>query len=318
MLLIILLYALLALTFTLGKAAVAYAHPLFLVGVRMILAGVILLAFYKIRALISAKPLSVRRLRAVPRQDWIDLLNVTFFHIYLSFVPEFWALQFVSSVKVNIMYATTPFITMLFSYLLYKEKVTVAQALGCLIAFCGLLPLMAREVSSSASCIESFSFALPEMVLLISISSAAYAWFIIKKLMNKGYSLLVINGFSMLVGGIASLLTWYAVKPIDIGPVLAVKPFLITVISLVLLSNVVVYNLYGWLLNYYSINVVACVGFLSPIFGALYGRIFLQEYLGWPHYVAILCITIGLYLFFYQQLHGKKRIPLFVPPPESA
>ncbi len=296
MLLIVLLYALLALTFTLGKAAVSYASPLFLVGVRMVVAGILLLGLYRFK-------------RPFPRfsqQDVLDLLNVTLFHIYLSFVPEFWALQFVSSVKVNIMYSTTPFITMLLSYLIYKEKITRLQGLGALVAFIGLMPLMARQ--QDALCFKDlFAISIPELTLLFSIASGAYAWFIVKKLMNRGYSLLIINGISMLLGGIASFLTWYVLRPEGVPPVTNVKGFIITVSSLILLANIVVYNLYGWLLRHYSLNVVSCAGFMSPLFGAFYGYVFLGEQLGWQHYVAIVSIALGLYLFFYETLALKKH-----------
>lgn len=306
-LLIVLLYALLALTFTLGKAALSYANPLFLVGVRMVAAGILLLGIYRFK----------QPFPRFSRQDVTDLLNVTLFHIYLSFVPEFWALQFVSSVKVNIMYATTPFITILFSYLLYNEKITRMQALGSVIAFSGLLPLMARQGDGAFCLADLFAFSVPELTLLVSITSAAYAWFVVKKLMNRGYSLLIINGISMLLGGIGSFITWYILSPAGVAPVTDLKPFIITVVALILLANVVVYNLYGWLLRRYSLNVVSCAGFMSPLFGALYGHLLLNEQLGWQHYIAMASITIGLYMFFYETLVSKKSsVP--VPPPETA
>ena len=295
MFLVVLLYALLALTFTLGKAAVSYADPLFLIGTRMVIGGILLLGFYVIKNRIAFRP---------SRRDLFDFMRVTFFHIYLSFVPEFWALQFVSSIKVNIMYATTPFVAMLFSYLLYHEKVTRLQLAGACCGFIGLLPLMTK---GQAGCFDVFSFSLPELVLLVSIISGAYAWFIIKDLMNRGYSLAVINGSAMLIGGLMSFATWLMCRQPGVAPVIAIKPFIITVGGLILLSNVVVYNLYGWLLRYYSVNFVACAGFLSPLFGAFYGYIFLHESLGWQHCFAIIGITIGLYVFFHDELKTRVR-----------
>ena len=299
MLLVILLYALLALTFTLGKAAVSYADPLFLIGTRMVVAGVLLLGFYFLKSYFLPGTTAFKP----SKRDIIDFIQVTFFHVYLSFVPEFWALQFVSSIKVNIMYATTPFVALLLSYVLYREKITPAQLLGVCCGFVSLLPLMAR---SSQNCGNIFSFSLPELVLLVSIASAAYAWFVIKDLMNRGYSLALINGIAMLGGGLMSFVTWYIVHAPGAQPILEMRPFIITVAGLILLSNVVVYNLYGWLLRYYSVNFVACAGFLSPLFGAFYGYIFLHEILGWQHFLAIVGITIGLYLFFHDELRARR------------
>lgn len=294
MVLVILLYALLALTFTLGKAAISYADPLFLIAIRMLVAGPLLLGIYWVKRGISS---------SFKTSDTFDFIQVIFFHIYLSFIPEFWAFQYVSSIKVNIMYATTPFIAMLFSYVLYHEKITLAQFWGTIIGFLSLMPLMLRGESCG---VDLWRFSLPELMILLSVSSGAYAWFVIKRLMRKGYSLLVINGVGMLGGGILSLATWLALHQHGVSPIVSVVPFVVTVGGLILLSNVVVYNLYGWLLNFYSISFVACAGFLSPLFGALYGKLFLNESLGSQHIIAMIGITIGLYLFFHDELKSRK------------
>lgn len=275
-----------------------YADPLFLIGVRMTVAGILLLGFYQITV--------VKRPATITWRDIFDFVRVTFFHIYLSFVPEFWALQYVTSIKVNIMYATTPFIVMLCAYFIYREKATRMQLLGTLCSFATLLPLMMTNPSQSRSCDSIFSFSLPDAALMLSIGCGAYAWFVIKDLMKRGYSLAIINGLAMFCGGLMSFATWSVVRTPGVSPILEIKPFIITVAALILISNVIVYNLYGWLLNYYSVTFVACAGFLSPLFGAFYGHLFLNEALGWQHYLAIVGITAGLYLFFYDELRARR------------
>jgi drug/metabolite transporter (DMT)-like permease len=106
-----------------------------------------------------------------------------------------------------------------------------------------------------------------------------------------------------------SLATWMAIRTPHVDPVFSWIPFVLTVGGLILLSNIIVYNLYGWLLNFYSISFIACAGFLSPLFGALYGRIFLKESLGSQHIIAMIGITIGLYLFFHDELQLRKLRP---------
>jgi len=299
MILVVLLYAVLALSFTLAKAGIATAQALYLVSIRMIVGGLVLLPIYLFRRRTILTSTMMMR-------DIIDFAQVILFHIYLSFVPEFWAMQFLSSIKVNIMYATTPFITMILAYLLYREKMTIYQVIGSMVAFAGLLPLMARGEEFCLA--DMFAFEIPELVLLGGICSAAYAWFVIKRLMNRGYSLLLINGISMLVGGCMSLATWYVVRPVGEPAVYHMSAFVINIIAMVLLANIFVYNLYGWLLRTYSVSLMATAGFLSPIFGAIYGNIFLNEPLGWQHLFSIAGIAIGLYLFFNKELSTKKQL----------
>lgn len=319
MFLIVLLYAILALTFTIAKFAVLHSNPLFFIGVRMIIAGSILLIFYFLKnlyqvrkigevkkspdsALNKQKEIVSEKLKY--KESFLKKLDkkiiclfcmATLFHIYIAFVFEFWSLQYISSIKVNIMYTISPFITFLISYFLYKQKITLMQLLASLIAFGGLIPLILKNESFCFN--KFFVFSVPEIVLLIGIISAAYAWFLIKKLMDKGFSLLIINGVTMLSGGILILLTWFIFYH-GINPIYSMRPFILSTLLLILLSNIIVYNLYGWLLNFYSINLLSVAGFLSPIFGAFYGVIFLNESLGWQYFLAIGCISLGLYLFY--------------------
>ena len=303
MIYIIVLYALLAFTFTLGKFALAYSEPLFLVAARMLIGGPLLLLAQALRP----KTVSVD----VSKRDIIDFIQVIFFHIYLSFIPEYWALTYVSSIKVNILYTTTPFVTILLSYLLYNEKLSVSQVMGTTLGFLSLLPLMLRGGGECSGSLVSFS--LPDLMLILSISSGAYAWFVIKRLMQRGYSLLVINGWAMLIGGVMSLFTWHYLNPFNQSPIYDFTPFLLSTLALVLVSNVIVYNLYGWLLTRYSLNIVSLAGFLSPLFGALYGKLLLGEDLGWQHLIAMGGITVGLYLFFHDELKQRRELQ---PPPD--
>src|SRR5437762_2593936 len=97
----ILEYAILASTFTIAKVAIRYADPLFLIGVRMIVSAPIMLLIHRFQKKHSFK---------IARPDIGRFILVGLFHIFLPFVGEFWALQYVSSAKTAITYSLTPFI----------------------------------------------------------------------------------------------------------------------------------------------------------------------------------------------------------------
>ncbi len=296
---VLVLYAMIALTITFAKAAVSAADPLFFIAVRMIVAGTLLLSFY---ALFSKK--RSRELKVTMR-DVFNFGLVIIFHIYLAFIPEFWSLQYMPSVKANILWSMTPFVALLLSFILYGERIKKLQFIGALVAFFSLLPLLTHGYNWCARDLVSFS--LPELMLLISVFSATYAWFIIKKLMDRHYSLLVINGVSMLFGGVMSFVTWWFTKAPGAAPIAAYGPFLFTLFGLILLSNVIVYNLYGWLLKNYSINMVTIAGFMSPVFGAMYGWFFFGEAFQLHDAFAVAGIAIGLSLFFISA-HNKSAV----------
>ena len=113
MLLIALEYAILASTFTIAKKALSYSPPFFLIATRMLIAGFFLLA-----AAIFLGRVSWQKVR----KDWFLFFQAALFHSYLAFIPEFWALQHLSSAKTSIMYAVTPFVATLLAHVLHGQR----------------------------------------------------------------------------------------------------------------------------------------------------------------------------------------------------
>ncbi len=293
MLMIVILYAVLASTFILAKSALMYARPCFLIGFRMIFAGLLLLGF---EALYQWRPL-LRGLR-----HWKLFFKTSLFHIYLAFILEFWALQYMSSLKTTLIYSITPFVAALLSYLLLNERLTRGNLLGICIGIGGLMPVLFKSTQDTALCSSAvLSVALPDIALLISVVSASYAWFLVKRLMNEGYSLAYINGITMLTGGILSMITAGIVEGFH-QPVTAWMPFLGWVTALILVANILVYNLYGFLLRRYSITFLTFSGFLCPSFGTIYEWLFMGGTITWHYPVSLLFVTLGLYIFYAQEL----------------
>jgi drug/metabolite transporter (DMT)-like permease len=290
--LVVLLYAILALTFTIAKISLEFAKPFFLVGFRMILAGGIMLLFtYFFK----------RNKFYIKKSDIWLFIKVAIFHIYLVYIPDIWSLQYLSSSKSNLIYSATPFIAALLSYILLKEKLKFKKFLGMLIGLAGLIPILLTQTDIRETGMEFFSVSFPEIVLLIAVISGAYAWFIVKKLLDKGYSLLMINGFSMLLGGFWALITAFFVEGINKNSIFDFWPFLGWTLLLIFVANIVFYNFYGWLLKRYSITFVTSAGFLSPVFGAFYGYFFLSETISWHYYVSLIAIIIGLFVFYREE-----------------
>lgn len=296
MFLIVLLYALLASSFVFAKYALDYAAPIFLIGFRMTLSGVLLLGYlYFFRK-------DAFRLK---KEDLFLFFRVAFFHIYLAFITEFWALQYVTSSKTTLIYSLTPFIAATLAYFLLKEKLNTRKVIGMCVGVLGLCPILFQTQSEGGE--KFFSISIPEIVLLVAVVSASYAWFDIKKLMAKNYSLLMINGFAMFTGGVAAFLTSFATEGFTPAPVTEFGPFLKYVLILVILSNVIFYNMYGWLLKKYSITFLTFAGFLSPIFGTFFGWFFRNDPITWHYWLSLGLITLALFIFYREEI--KQIIP---------
>lgn len=319
MLLITIAYAILALTFVVGKSAVALAHPFFLIGIRMIIGGMILLTFDIIRHSYHSK-LKERFFQALWREK-ARLLKITFFHIYLAFSCEFWALQYVTSAKTNLIFATTPFIAAALSYFILHQKLSLKKWLAMIIGICAILPVTMPpdtftwnvstiEATATSRSYFAFDHWIPEVVLFIGVTSASYAWFDIKKLLSQGVSLVLINGISMFLGGIASIVTtWVCLG--DQGFRSTDPSALIGhVMLMVLISNILFYNIYGYLMHRYSITFLTFAGFLCPLFGTFYGYYLLDEVISWHYGVALAIVTVALALFYSEE----KRVQTDASP----
>ncbi len=296
MFVIVLLYALLASTFIFAKNAVDYANPFFIIAFRMTLAGLLLLGYLL---------LFKRKSFKIHRGDWWIFSRVAFFHIYIAFLAEFWSLQYLTSSKANLIYTLTPFIAAFLSYFLLKERLSPRKWLGVAIGILGMCPIFALQNAGVDISNELLSVSVPQFVLLIAVVSASYAWFDIKKLMAKNYSLILINGFAMLAGGIGAAITYLIVKEPGVPATTNFWGFFENVAALIILSNVIFYNLYGWLLKRYTLTFLTFCGFLSPLFGVFFGWLFRGEAILWQHWVSLGMITVALFIFYREELKAR-------------
>jgi drug/metabolite transporter (DMT)-like permease len=187
---------------------------------------------------------------------------------------------------------------------MYGEKITIKKCLGLFIGFCGLLPIIGQ---SSAACSQGGStFLMPELALLVSVSSMSYGWLIIHRLINThSYKPTLVNGISMFFGGLLALGTSYFTE----NPTLLITdivPFITLLIIIVIVSNLICHNLYGTLLKKFTPTMMSFAGFMSPLFAALYGWLFMAEQLTFEFFLATVTVFIGLSLFYHDEFYQTK------------
>lgn len=289
-------YAILALTFVLGKQVVQLAHPLLVIGVRMVLAGSLLIAFIAWR---NWRELAL---------SWVDvprILKVAFFHIYLAFTCEFWALQYLPSSRVNLIYSSTPFIAAGLSYYLKNERLTKIQVLALILGILGIAPNLLTD--QNASLFSTSKLFIANFALVISVVSAAFAWFDIEKLMLR-YSILWINALAMFIGGLGALATAVLTLGRDELRISHPAEFTGEVLLLIILSNFLFYNLFGWLLKRYSLTLLTFAGLLSPMFGGIYGALLLGEKIDWKFGLSLSILGIALALYCKEERKSQLNL----------
>lgn len=309
MILVVLLYCLFASTFTLGKAALAYVSPFLFIGVRMIFGGGLLLAYYRYNT----------QKIVIEKSDWTLFARIIIFHIFCAYTLEFWALQYVTSAKACLLYNLSPFVTALFSYFLFAEKLSFRQMCGLIIGFLAFIPILLAQGLPELMGWHLGFISIYELALIGSVVSSAYGWIVMKNLIHKGYSFIMINGIGMFGGGIlALLLSLYKegmpmMKQVPVFSQTLVMRYgnlgesiimlAIYSLALITIANIICYNLYGYLLSRYSPTFLSFAGFMTPLFAALFGWLFLGEQITWHFFATIGLVVFGLYLF-----HEKKAV----------
>lgn len=299
---VVLLYALFASVFTASKQALEYAPPIFLVGARMLLAALCMLAFQAFfqKRSIRIKPGSFKK-----------LFGLALFNIYLTNVFEFWGLQYLTSFKTCFIYSLSPFLSAFFSYFIFSDVMTQRKWTGLVVGFLGFIPILLSKTSQEALAGDLWIFSWAELAVISACITSVYGWILLKQLVaEEGYSPISANGLSMLIGGgmalVHSLLTenW---NPFPIhGPLL---PFLECTLFLILISNCICYNLYGFLLKRFSATFMAFAGLTTPLFSALFGWIFHSEVPTAAFYISLLIVFAGLYLFYQEELRKQPVLP---------
>jgi drug/metabolite transporter (DMT)-like permease len=295
MFLLLILYALFASTFIIGREAVLAFPPMFFIGIRMILAGILLLGFVRI---FNKNSFTIKK------NDLFWFAGIVIFHIYGSYVLEFISLQYLTGAKASLLYNLSPFITALFSYFFFGEILSFKKWIGLLIGFLAFIPLLVTQPVSTES-VTHTSYA--ELLLIFSVTASCIGWIFMKKLISHhNHSYVVVNGVGMLLGGILSLGTSYFWENWPVIDTLFQNiPFIRSLLLLILIGNIICYNLYGKLLHRYSATILSFFGCTTPLFSALLGWLWLGETVSPWFFVTAFLAAIGLYIFYQEDLQGN-------------
>lgn len=294
---IIVLQALFATSFPMGKYLMNFVSPLFLSGTRMLCAGSILLAYEYYRSSSQFQ---------FPRKNFWTFAQIIVFGMYATYALRLYALRVLPVWKVSFFYNLSPFLTALYAFLLFNQRLSVKQWIGLAVGLIGMLPILISSSPAEATMGEFFYISQYELFLLVSVSLHCYSWILIQKLVRyKNYQTSIVNGICMASGGFISLLNAYAIEgtPQISDPAAFFKGLTI----MIFVSNILCHNIYAGLLKKYSATFMSFTSFLGPIFAALYGWAFFQETISWHFYVSVIIVLTGLYIFYRDELRCKAN-----------
>lgn len=294
--LVCLLFFIWSSSFVLGKLALTYTTPVFLTSFRMILAGVILTGFLFIKKRSSFK---------LSKKQYLSLAILGFFSIFLTNICEYYGLKHLSAAKTCFIYSLSPFFTILLSYIHFKEKLNLQKCLGLLIGFLGFIPVLFLQPGFENLFSLSRFITLADLSVVFAVLFSVYGWILLRLLVkDQEMSPFLVNGISMVLGGFMALIqsfffdSWHP-WPVSDGQFM---PFFTVVLAMTVTSNIICYNLYGYMLKKFTATFLSLAGLLSPIFASINSYIFLKEKPSLLIFGSTAVVIFGLWIIYKTEI----------------
>lgn len=294
---VFILYALFASVFVIEKTCLQYTQPLFLVGSRMLLSGLLLLAF---------QYFFTENIVLFQKKHLWKIIRLAIFNIYLTNTLEVWALGHMTAFKTCFIYSLSPFISALISYFIFSEVLSNNKWIGLSLGFAGAIPVLLKKFSLDENFGQIEFLSLPEISMFFAMITSVYGWILLKQLIKEdGYPFMLANGLSMLIGGSISLVHSLLIENWDPLPITNNYSFLQCFTFILIVSNLLCYNLYAFLLKKFSVTFMSFAGFSTPMFTAFFGWMLLGENVTWPFYLSSVIVFIGLFIFSKEELKTR-------------
>lgn len=201
------------------------------------------------------------------------------------------ALNFTTAINAALENASQPAITAVMAWLLIRERVSLRQSLGILIALIGITVMVVR---ADLSALMAFDFNIGDLFVVLAVSSwALYA--ILLPRVPRALGLTTTLFIVMSTGGIA-LLPFYIVESLVYRPVSINLPTVATIVGLGLFITST--SVFIWNAGVRAVGPNRATAFMNliPIFGAGLAILILGERLFLYHLAGAVLVWVGIQL----------------------
>jgi len=251
--------------------------PLIASGLRFLAASVFIFIFMKYK-------------KVNLQTDSLSIKLYFFLGVFSYFIPfglVYWGEQYVASGLASIIFATFPFMVMLFSFLFLKsEVIDTSKFIGAVVGFLGIYFIFSDDISIKFD--DNFSGMIA--ILLSSILQAGSAVTI--KKYGKHLNPISMNLLPVLFGGILLVLSGILTE--DLSKLIFNSKAIFSVVYLALFGTLITFTIYYWLLKKINIVILSLSSFITPIIAVFLGWIILNEELNHSDIVGSVFVLIGL------------------------
>lgn len=258
------------------KVALRSSPPIFLMAFRFLVAGVLLLAYARLRGLVLPATLA----------EWapLALLGLLNNAIYLGLSSI--GLRGVSAGMAAVLASTNPLLLALAAAWLLGERLTAWKVAGLLTSFAGVVWMMRSRMVGGDR---------PDAMALILLSICfLVAGTVVFKRLRLAQGLLVVNGGQLLVAGAALIVPSLIWEPV--GSVRFTASFLVAQAFLILGVSCAGMLIWFWLLRHGDASRASAYFFVNPVIGLFLGWLLLGEEFHPQDLAGSVAVALGIYL----------------------
>lgn len=295
---IILGFGIFASAITINKLVLFDLPPLLFVGMRMLTSGLIMLVYHAFKSprmkLCHLKP---------------DLKALIIIGILTTFLPsafKAFGLKHLISSKATLISSLDPFVTAIYAYFLWEERMNAKQILGMSIAFLGIFILL-LTTSPIENIVGGLGFiSWPELSTIASMIIGRYGWILAQRVLHADrYTPSELNALIMTVGGSCALIASAFLEDVAHCSFPTTWSFWLVLLYSISVGNIVGYTIYSSLLKKHPITLISLCGISVPLYVHLFGPIILGESLSWIFFVSFIFVAAGTYTFIKNKKEGK-------------
>jgi drug/metabolite transporter (DMT)-like permease len=293
-------FAALASAIIANKIILQYLPLAFFVGIRTLTAGGILLALN----FCSSPRMRLGHIK----KDWLTIMIAALFTTCIPSLLKAYGIKHLLASKAAFIGSLDPFLTALYAYFFFHERLNRRKIIGIGLAFIGAL-VISFTSSPLEQSLHAFSiFSLPELAAFGSVALSRLGWMFVQRLLKmERYTPLEMNALTMLCSGAILLLFSMATETLTLHTLRAPVSILLLLIFSIIAGNVIGYTMYGAFLKHHSANLVSLTGFSVPVFITIIGWVVLGEALTPGILAGALIIGAGVYVFYKEEV--KALLP---------
>ena len=266
--------------YIIGKVALREFPPLLLSGVRVSLAGLLMLPIY------WSRPGRTRH----GKYDVLQLVTLGFFGVALNQLFFVVGLGRTTVAHASIIVSIGPVLVLLAASALKQEKLTGRKFAGMLMAMAGIASLKLFQDESTAAHATWFGD------VFVFLSTAAFALFtVLGKPLTRRHSAITVNTFAYVGGAIVlSPITVWQMASFPLSRISFTG--WLCALYMALFPSIAAYLIYYYALTHIAASRVASFSYLQPVFATAMAVFLLDERLTAPVIVSGIGILAGVYI----------------------